>query len=309
MSLSNEFITRETRRFQRSAQQRELSWLRQPGKSRGGISLERKVYVRRIEKDRFQSGFESNPGAIHSRIIELHAVADMTSTDGIPRTPASEVLEIIRNSDAFCFDVDSTFCMDESIDELAEYLGVGEKVKELTSQAMGGSMLFQDALAARLNVMNPSRQSVEKFLQDHPHVLSEGIPQLLNRLKGDGKHVFLVSGGFRQIIHPLAESLGIPLSNVFANNLLFHEDGSYAGFDPAEFTSRSGGKKEAVMHIKEAWDLQTVIMVGDGATDAEAKAPMGADVFIGYGGTVFRENVAIQSDWYVMEIAEILEQL
>ena len=251
----------------------------------------------------------ANFGTALIQMTQPYSVADMTSTDGIPRNPTSDVLEIVRKSDAFCFDVDSTFCMDESIDELAEYLGVGEKVKELTAKAMGGSVLFQDALAARLNVMNPSRQSVERFLKDHPHMLSEGIPQLLDRLKGDGKHVFLVSGGFRQIIHPLAESLGIPISNVFANNLLFHDDGSYAGFDPEEFTSRSGGKKEAVMHIKEAWDLETVIMVGDGATDAEAKAPMGADVFIGYGGTVFRENVAKRSDWYVMEIAEILEQL
>jgi phosphoserine phosphatase len=45
--------------------------------------------------------------------------------------------------------------------------------------------------------------------------------------------------------------LGIPLSNVFANTILFNEDGSYKGFDPAEFPSRSGGKAEAVKHIKK----------------------------------------------------------
>jgi phosphoserine phosphatase len=28
------------------------------------------------------------------------------------------------------------------------------------------------------------------------------------------------------------------------------DDGSYAGFDPEEFTSRSGGKAEAVRHIR-----------------------------------------------------------
>lgn len=50
---------------------------------------------------------------------------------------------------------------------------------------------------------------------------SAGIPELVAELQAQGKGVFLVSGGFRQVIHPIAESLDIPVSNVFANNLLF----------------------------------------------------------------------------------------
>lgn len=227
----------------------------------------------------------------------------------VPRTASEHVLKTLQQADGVCFDVDSTFCQDESIDELAEYLGVGEKVKELTAKAMGGTVLFQDALADRLGVMRPSQSDVDNFLRDHPHILSTGIKELLEALKERGVKVFLVSGGFRQIIHPLAESLNIPVSHVFANNLLFDDSGDYTGFDPKEFTSRSGGKKEAVVHIKQNWDLGTVIMVGDGATDAEAKDPSGADLFIGYGGTVFREGVAKRSDWYVMEIQEITDKL
>lgn len=48
-----------------------------------------------------------------------------------------------------------------------------------------------------------------------------GIPELVAKLQSQGKGVFLVSGGFRQVIHPIAESLNIPVSNVFANQLLF----------------------------------------------------------------------------------------
>jgi phosphoserine phosphatase len=51
--------------------------------------------------------------------------------------------------------------------------------------------------------------------------MSAGIPALVSKLQAQGKGVFLVSGGFRQVIHPIAESLGIPVGNVFANNLLF----------------------------------------------------------------------------------------
>jgi phosphoserine phosphatase len=241
----------------------------------------------------------------------VRASGRMRTRAEIQRTPTQSTLSVLSELDGICFDVDSTFCKDESIDELADFLGVGEVVKSLTAQAMGGNVLFQDALATRLNAMNPSKRDVEKFLREHPHVLSDGIPELLDVLARRGVKVFLVSGGFRQIIEPLADSLGIPVSHVFANNLLFDDEngGSYAGFDPEEFTSRSGGKREAVVHIKEAFGLNSIAMVGDGATDAEAKDSDGAKLFIGYGGTVFRENVAERADWYVMEIAENLQCL
>lgn len=48
-----------------------------------------------------------------------------------------------------------------------------------------------------------------------------GIPELVRLLRARGQQVFLVSGGFRQVIHPLALQLGIPLSHVFANQILF----------------------------------------------------------------------------------------
>lgn len=54
---------------------------------------------------------------------------------------------------------------------------------------------------------------------------SSGIPELVAALRAHGKEVFLVSGGFRQIIHPLAQKLGIPLEHVFANSILFDVSG------------------------------------------------------------------------------------
>jgi phosphoserine phosphatase len=35
--------------------------------------------------------------------------------------------------------------------------------------------------------------------------ISPGIPELVQLLRAQGKEVFLVSGGFRAIIHPIAE--------------------------------------------------------------------------------------------------------
>ncbi|KAI3438925.1 hypothetical protein D9Q98_001339 [Chlorella vulgaris] len=228
---------------------------------------------------------------------------------GVKLDASPEIIQLLRKADAVTFDVDSTFCCDESIDEIAAFLGVGEQVAALTAQAMGGTVTFQEALAARLGAMQPSQDDMRRFLEQHPPQISPGIPELVAELRAQGKEVFLVSGGFRAVIHPIAEMLNIPVSHVFANTILYNADGSYAGFDPAEFPSRSGGKAEAVKHIKKTRNYQTVIMVGDGITDYEARAPGGADAFIGYGGVVFRENVARLSDWYVFSIPAITATL
>lgn len=52
-----------------------------------------------------------------------------------------------------------------------------------------------------------------------------------------------------------------------------------------------------------------LVMVGDGATDAEARRPGGADIFIGYGGAVRRPAVAATADWYVLSIQPLLDAL
>lgn len=45
-----------------------------------------------------------------------------------------DVLKVWRNADAVCFDVDSTVCLDEGIDELAEFCGAGKAVAEWTAR-------------------------------------------------------------------------------------------------------------------------------------------------------------------------------
>ena len=59
--------------------------------------------------------------------------------------------------------------------------------------------------------------------------LSPGINELITKLQSRGTDVYFVSGGFQQLIKPMAESLGVPVDNVFANDLLFNTDGSYRG--------------------------------------------------------------------------------
>lgn len=49
-------------------------------------------------------------------------------------------------------------------------------------------------------------------------------------------------------------------------------------FDLSQPTSRSGGKGEAILKLKNAHGFEKLVMIGDGATDLEACPP--ADAFI-----------------------------
>ncbi|KAI5075558.1 hypothetical protein GOP47_0009998 [Adiantum capillus-veneris] len=224
-------------------------------------------------------------------------------------SPSQDTLGIWQAADAVCFDVDSTVCTDEGIDALGEFCGAGKAVAAWTSRAMGGSVPFEDALAARLALFKPSLMDVESFLASNPPKISPGIEELIRKLHSKGKAVYLISGGFRQMIAPVAKILRIQEENIFANKLLFNENGSYAGFDIKEPTSKSGGKAAAIAHLKQKFGYKKLVMIGDGATDLEARQPGGADIFVCFGGVQFRVPVAAQADWCVLNFRDLIESL
>lgn len=50
-------------------------------------------------------------------------------------------------------------------------------------------------------------------------------------------------------------------------------------------------------------------MIGDGATDAEARCDEGADIFICYGGSMLRQHVAEKADWVIMQMETLTNYL
>lgn len=209
----------------------------------------------------------------------------------------------LANADAVCFDVDSTVIAEEGIDVLAAYLGKGDAVAALTKKAMEGSTKFQDALTERLGIMEPSQKQIFNCLKENPLELSPGIDSLVEALHEAGIDVYLVSGGFRIMIEPVAKTLCIAKTNIYANTILFDAQGNYAGFDVNEPTSADMGKPKALQTIKDEHGYNTMIMVGDGATDAQAKPP--ADAFIGFGGIITRQAVKDKACWFVTDFCDM----
>lgn len=222
-----------------------------------------------------------------------------------PSSQEEATRQLWSKADCVCFDVDSTVCTEEAIDELAKFQQVGTLVEAITRNAMGGSMGFRTALQTRLDIIQPTVSCLDRFLVDHPSELTDGVSTLIDLLHERHVPVYLITGGFHSIVDPVAVQLSIPLDNVFANRLLFNADGTYAGFDEDEMTSDSGGKGRVVEHLKRKFNYERLIMIGDGATDMEANA----DGFIGFGGNIVRETVRDSAPWFVKSFYELIDEL
>lgn len=273
----------------------------------------------------FSASSTSSPATNLSNVVVMPQIPDIirgssssasaTSVNG-PKAADNtkrvlEAKQIIATADVVCFDVDSTVIQEEGIDELAEFCGKGQEVANLTKEAMGGSMTFQEALRCRLDIIKPTQAQIKDFLAKKPSTMSSGVEEFMAYLKSHNKKIYLISGGFHSLIDPVAEQLGIARTNVFANKLLFDFTGNYCTFDVNQPTSRSGGKGEAINQIRNFYSSQLsastrlkVVMIGDGATDLESSPP--ADSFIGYGGNIIRESVRERAQYFVTDFQQLM---
>lgn len=216
--------------------------------------------------------------------------------------------EIVRRAlslaECVSIDFDCTLTHLESIDELASHLK--KDVSAITHQVMNGDILYYDAMKMRLDVMRPSRQDIDEFHEKFKgtNFLAPGAKEFVRDLHEKRKRVFIVSGGLTDLILPHAKALGIPEECVIANKLLFHPDGSFAGFDESCPTCRNGGKRVALESLKKVHGFERVVHIGDGQADLETKPE--AEFVIGYGGSVVRPLVEREADYFCFSFDELL---
>jgi phosphoserine phosphatase len=188
------------------------------------------------------------------------------------------------------FDCDSTLARIEGIDELAGPFAA--EISALTDAAMQGEVALEEVYGRRLAIIRPTRAQVEALGRDYVAALVPDAREVVAALLWLGKTVRILSGGVRPAVDDVARALGLPLDAVTAVGLDFSADGSYVGYDSASPVARSGGKTEVI----RGWNLpRPSLLVGDGATDLEARPAV--DAFAAYMGVAFRPAVAAGADF------------
>jgi phosphoserine phosphatase len=208
-----------------------------------------------------------------------------------------------ENTKLVIFDCDSTLSAIEGIDELARARGpqVFAEVEAMTTAAMEGKIAVEDVFARRLAIIQPRRADVAAVGRLYVEKVEPTAQATVTQLKAAGWTPIILSGGFRQIIEPLAAHLGI--ARVEAVDLFFDAAGNYAGYDEKFPATRSGGKPVRIAGLKRELMPARTVMVGDGVSDLETMPVV--DLFVGFGGYTERAKVKAGAHAYIHRLAEL----
>jgi phosphoserine phosphatase len=163
-------------------------------------------------------------------------------------------------------DMDSTMIRQECIDELADMVGIKEKVAAITERAMRGDIEFEDALKERVALLKGVTVAQMQQVFDERIKLMPGARALVKTMRKRGAYTVLVSGGFSFFTARVANAIGFDTEEA---NVLMLQNETLTG-EVREPVLGKESKRDALLNFckerKVSPDL--TIAVGDGANDA-----------------------------------------
>jgi phosphoserine phosphatase len=215
-------------------------------------------------------------------------------------------------SNIVIFDCDSTLSTIEGIDELARMSGQEASVAQLTKRAMEGDVPLESVYGHRLITVNPTQEQVRAIAKHYRETVVPDAKEVIEALQTLGTEVFIVSGGLIEPVRDFGVWLGVSRDHVFAVNMEYDQlagkwwrywdlpggdnpRANYLAIEPNPLTGTLG-KNQVISQIRSQYPGR-VLMIGDGLSDLEAAVDV--DLFVGFGGAVFRQRIADESPVYI----------
>ena len=220
-------------------------------------------------------------------------------------------MNMIQNEKALFIDFDSTFVKVETIDELAKFSLKDDPnseykvrmISHITNQGMCGEISFSDALDKRLELLSIKRDDVEAISKHIGSLISDSFIKNKKLIQSISDSIWILSGGFREIITPIVSEFGIREDHVLANSFIYNEE-LVLGCDRENDLSKDKGKIKAIRSLNLNKDI---IIIGDGFTDYEVYREGIARAFICFTENVSRDNVLELSDHYAASFDQVLD--
>ncbi len=197
-------------------------------------------------------------------------------TDGPPAMPAARAaigdaaVDAIpvrvrgRRKALLLADMDSTIVTGETLDELADIAGIGERVAEITRRSMNGEVDFATALRERVAML--SGLNLTALEQTWQRVqLTPGARALVATMKKHNALTALVSGGFTWFTGRVAALAGFDAHRA---NVLLDDGAALTGAVEEPILDRNA-KLTALRQLAQQRGvrLTATLAVGDGAND------------------------------------------
>ncbi len=182
----------------------------------------------------------------------------------------------------FVFDFDSTLIPGESLEDAFRFMNLDEEaliqISDIANQGMAGELPFKESLERRLKIARPHRSALEGAGALVTKECTKGAKEMVAQMHRDGHEVWIVSGGFKDLILVAATEWGIPEDRVHAIGVEWDADGNFVSVieDGHEI-----GKVEGLTRAGISWDSPS-FMIGDGVTDFKVRDAGLTDQFLAY---------------------------
>jgi phosphoserine phosphatase len=172
-------------------------------------------------------------------------------------------------------DMDSTIVTAETLDELADFAGLKQRIAAITARAMNGELDFKAALRERVAMLKGL--PVEALERTWQRVrLTPGARELVTTMRAHGAYTALVSGGFSFFTSRVAALCRFHLHR---SNILL-DDGERLTGQVAEPILDRDTKLATLTSLaaERRLDLAATLAVGDGANDLDILRAAGLGV-------------------------------
>jgi len=173
------------------------------------------------------------------------------------------------------FDFDSTLMDGETIDFLAQELGIKDEVSTITEAAMQGELDFFESLQKRVALLSGlDVKKVDDICHSLPYM--NGAKETIAELKSMGMKVICFSGGFRNATSYAKDILGYDAD---FSNVLHSRSGSLSGLVGGDMMF-DFSKGDMIVRIQNLLGIskEQTLVVGDGANDRSMFAHAGKRV-------------------------------
>ncbi len=188
-------------------------------------------------------------------------------------------------------DMDSTIIHQECIDELADAIGIGPQIREITATVIRGDISFPDALRKRISLMKGMDIKTLEKVYEQRITLKPGARTLVQTMRHYGAYCILVSGGFTYFTSRIAVRLGF---HDHQGNELFFDQGKLTGKAQDQILGRSA-KLDTLraLCVEKNLSPSDVLAVGDGANDMKMIQAAGLGVaFHDHSGSLRNQSTA-----------------
>ena len=170
-------------------------------------------------------------------------------------------------------DMDSTLITMETIDELADMVGIKAEVAKITERAMRGEIEYDQSLRERLALLKGLEESALQRVYDERLKFSPGAERMLETVRKSGIRTLLVSGGFTFMTDRLKSRVQLDYTH---SNVLEISGGKLTGQVTGGIVN-ADAKRAALLKVAAELGLkrEQIAGIGDGANDLKFMAECG----------------------------------